>query len=56
MSADSMVKIADMGLSRINNSTIHGYSFAGTREYMSPEMYACRLDDYQNYSYPTDIW
>ena len=58
-----MVKIGDMGLSKITQNSLHAYTLAGTREYMSPEMYKCTLEEIQDanseslwYSDKTDIW
>lgn len=52
-----MVKIADLGVARITRETLHAHTFAGTRVYMSPEMFACEVrNDQSKYSDKTDIW
>lgn len=62
MTAESVVKIADMGVSKINSLTTSvAYSYAGTRDYSSPEMLQCYSTDppskaKRSYSYKTDVW
>lgn len=62
LSNESVLKISDLGVSKITTSTLNTYSIAGTREYMSPEIQKCGgLDDEsesQNgwHSAKTDIW
>ena len=51
MTKDSVVKIGDLGVSKITENTIHADTFAGTRIYMSPELLRN-----ERYSYKTDIW
>ena len=58
-----MVKIGDMGLSKLTQNSLHAYTLAGTREYMSPEMDNCTLGETQDasdqspwYSGKTDVW
>lgn len=60
---NDVVKIGDLGLSKITQSSFRAYSLAGTREYMSPEMYKCGFDENQKnldstpwHSHKTDIW
>lgn len=56
LSKDSVIKLADMGLSRMTNDTGSVYSMAGSREYISPEILECVLDSEKSYSFKTDIW
>lgn len=51
MTKDSVVKIGDLGVSKIIASTIHAQSLAGTRNYMSPE----QLSN-EKYTEKTDVW
>lgn len=56
LSRDSIVKLADLGVAKFTQDTLHAHSLVGTRDYMSPEMWECYLSDYANYSFKTDIW
>lgn len=62
LSNESVLKIADLGVSKITTSTLNTYSIAGTREYMSPEMHKCGgIDDESDnqngwHSAKADIW
>lgn len=56
LTKDSVVKLADLGLSKLFQSSIKAVSLAGTKEYMSPEMRRCFFDDNEFYSDKTDIW
>lgn len=57
MSKDGTVKIADMGIGKITDKSIHTKKCAGTFAYMSPELYKnCHDTKGQKYSFSTDIW
>lgn len=48
------IKLADLGISKLMEST-HASTYAGTKEYMSPEVFKTR-DEISKYYPNTDIW
>lgn len=51
-----MVKLGDLGISKLTEGTMNAQTFAGTMIYMSPELLECLFNKEQNYSFKTDIW
>lgn len=56
MDRNNVIKLADFGIAKYTQSTIHTNTYAGTIVYMSPELSDCRSNDDQSYSFNTDIW
>ena len=48
------IKLADLGISKIMEET-HASTFAGTKEYMSPEVFKAQVLNIKYYP-NTDIW
>jgi serine/threonine protein kinase len=48
------IKLADLGIAKLMEET-HASTYAGTKEYMSPEVFKTR-DEISKYYPNTDIW
>lgn len=51
LTADNVIKLADLGVAKVMQEYIVAEIRAGTENYMSPE-----IIDRKEYSFPTDIW
>ena len=54
LSGRNEIKIGDLGVSKIMENT-HASTYAGTREYMSPEVFKSQVSDIKYYP-NTDVW
>ena len=56
LTENEVAKICDFGISKEMIGTIHAQTFAGTKPYMSPELWECCSTDSGEYSFNTDVW
>ena len=54
LSGRNEIKLGDLGISKIMEET-HASTYAGTKEYMSPEVFKAQVLDIKYYP-NTDIW
>lgn len=55
MTSNDVVKICDLGISKISANHLDMTSFLPTLAYISPELYEC-LSTNCPYSFKTDVW
>ena len=60
LSKENVVKLADLGTAKVLCGTLRRTgTYAGTLEYMSPELERCKGADEEegkSYSFNTDVW
>ena len=57
LSENETIKLSDFGLATLTGNSSFSSTYAGTKSYMSPELYKCVYkDNNYRYTYNTDIW